>query len=93
MDGYASVRFQLLAVQCREDANQLLGSATHSAANNSVISIYHLNEVTSEHMDTLDSENLCIKNLVILRLIFCFVNWTSDRQAYLPHPWNEPLPT
>jgi len=72
MDGYASVRLQLLAVQCREDANQLLGSATHSAANNSVISIYHLNEVTSEHMDTLDSENLCIKKLGYTPLDFLF---------------------
>ena len=55
VDGNSRVWLELLTVQGGQDTDVLLGTTTHGASDDGVVLVDHLNEVTCEHVHTLDS--------------------------------------
>ena len=61
MDGNSCIWLELLAIKRREYADVLLRATSHRASNDGVILVNHLNEVTCEHVHTLDSHELFLR--------------------------------
>ena len=60
MDGNSCVGLQVLSVECGKHSNVLLRATR--ASDDTVVSIDHLDEVSSSEMNTLNSENLNKRN-------------------------------
>lgn len=58
MDRDASVRFELLTIQGRQNSDVLLRATAYSATDDGIVLVNHLHEVTRVHMHALNSQDL-----------------------------------